>query len=219
MLSHDVIVELKAEYPEIYTASEGTQDYVFRPLLMGEFLHLSAGILSSAEAEEYAVQQAVIWPRDFDVDKMRPGVISSIAAEILEVSAFTDPKRAKAIFEQKRDAADDVINVMKALILACFPELRITEAVLHKYTFAMLAEKAALAEKIIQIRKTVYDPNLEMALEIIDPEELAEEDRRLQEEEFRRAQNPANVDGGSRAGTARADDPIAAKLHAALQGL
>lgn len=216
MLSQEIIAELKTKYGEVYVVSEGTKDYVFRPLLLGEFLYLSAGILSTADAEDYAVRNVLVWPENADVDRMKPGTISSIAVRVLELSAFTNPKMAKQIFEEKRDSANDVVNVMKALILACFPELGITETELNTYTFAMLAEKTALAEKIVQIRKTIYDPGLEMALEIIDPEELAEADKRAQEEEFRRAQNPHNIDGGSKAGTARADDPIAAKLHAAL---
>lgn len=219
MLPHNLLTEIKLTHPEVFVFSQGSKDYVFRPLTLGEFAKLNAGAMSSAEAEDFAVQSAVIWPESFDVGAMRAGTVTSLAQEILEVSAFTNPKLARQILADKRDHADDVVNVMKALILACHAELGITNQDLEHYTFAQLAETTALAEKVVQIRKTIYDPGLELELEIIDPEELAELDRKQQEEEMRKAQNPRNIDSGSKAGTARADDPIAARLHQALNGI
>lgn len=218
MVPHKVLTDIKLQHPEVYVFSQGTKDYIFRPLALGEFAKLSTGAMSSAEAEDFAVQSAVIWPEGFDVGNMRAGAVTALAQEILEVSAFTNPKLARKIFADKRDHADDVVNVMKALILACHAELGIDNQELEGYTFAQLAEKTALAEKVVQIKKTIYDPGLELELEIIDPEEIAEADRKLQEEELRKAQNPHNIDSGSKAGTARGDDPIAARLHQALSG-
>jgi hypothetical protein len=217
MPTKEIVSRLKEAYGEIYSASFGTQEYVFRPLTLGEYNKLLVSGMSSAEAEEYAVSCAVVWP---DNPKLRPGTITALANEILDVSSFTNPKKAKAIFEEKRDHAQDVVNVMKSVVLACHAELCLTVQDLDDMTFSQLAEKVAIAEQIIQIKKSIYDPNIELQLEIIDPEEMSEKDRQIQEAEFEKMRRKqADPDASSSFGAARVDDPIAAKLHQALGGL
>lgn len=216
MPSKQVIAELKEAHGEVYVAAFGSLEYIFRPLTLGEYNKILQSGMSSAEAEEYAVDCAVVWSPD---SKMRPGTITALANEILEVSSFTNPSRAKAIFEEKRDHAQDVINVMKSVVLACHAELGFNASDLDNMTFSQLAEKVAIAEQVIQIKKSIYDPNIELQLEIIDPDEVSEKDKKLQEAEFERVKRKqADPDASSSFGAARADDPIAAKLHQALGG-
>lgn len=217
MIPHQIVAQLKERYGQVFFTSDGRNDYAFRPLTIKEFNAL-ANEESSVDAEDFAVMHALVYPENIDLDDMKPGTVSSIAEEILTQSAFTDPKVAKHIFEEKRQLAEDVVNVMKAVVLACYEELRLTEEDVLQLTFAQLSEKVALAEQIIQIRKSIHDPSIELKLEIIDPEEQMEVDKRAQQEEMDKILHSKDPDTKSTFGTARADDPIAKRLHDALRG-
>ncbi len=210
------IAALKEKHGNIFAVAADGREVVGRPLTVGEFEAISNGSMSSAEAEDYAVQSAIVWPPD--VKFRRAGTISALAETILDQSVFTSPKEAKAVFAASREQALDVVNVMRAVILACYESLRMTSQDVDNLTFKQLCDKAALAEQIIQIQKSIHDPSVELKLEIIDPEEIAEADAAAQKAEFERIQKlGGDKDIKSSFGTARADDPVAAKLHAAAQ--
>lgn len=211
------VAELKEKYGDIFAVVADGREVVIRPLTVREFEVISTGVMSSAEAEDFAVQSAVVWPPDATFRKA--GTISALAETILSKSVFTSPREAKQVFAQQRENALDVVNVMRAVVLACHDSLRLTSQDVDMLTFKQLAKVTALAEQIIQIQKSVHDPNVELKLEIIDPEEIAEADAEAQRAEFERIQKLGGRDADikSNFGTARGDDPVAAKLHAAAQ--
>lgn len=218
-LTKSIISQLKQEHgEEVYSVTVAGADYAFRPLTVGEYGLLVAGSLSAAAAEDYAVEHAIIWPTDFKISDMMPGTITAIAGQILGASHFMDPKSSREIFNQKRAEAQSIVNTMKSVILACYQEMRMTEEDVNALTFTQLAERVAMAEQIILVRKSIFDPSLEMSLEIIDPEEQAELERLAQEEELKKTlKHNKNPDyRPSNFGAARGDDPIAAQLNAAL---
>lgn len=215
-MDQDVIAELKAKHGRIFLANDGREEFILRPLKVGEFEKISSSNMSSAEAEEYAASVAVLWPSNPKFK--RAGTVSVLAATILDNSTFTNPKEAKSVFAECRENASDVINVMKSVVLACYDVFQLTEKDLNEFTFRELAAKVAMAEQIIKVKKSIYDPNMELQLEIIDPEEISAADRAAQEAEFERLRKMGDKDPDlkSNFGAARVDDPIAQKLRAAM---
>ena len=47
----------------------------------------------------------IVYPEDFDVNKIPPGAVTSICEEIIDFSGFSSAKTAKIILEQKREKA------------------------------------------------------------------------------------------------------------------
>jgi len=216
MLSDLQIQELKEKYGSVYSVGNGVDEYVFRPLTLSEYEHIYTGFKSSVDAEDYIVDRAVVWPDEDPLKRMKPGVITSLAEDIMEKSAFTSPALAKIVFEEGRQMAQEAVNIMKAVVLACHSELGLSECDLNDFTFSQLAQKTALAEQIVAIKKSIYDPNLELSLDIIDPDDVVEADKALQEKEFNKAMSKKDPDAGTKFGTAPVDDPVAQRLQGAF---
>lgn len=205
MLDAEKILELKNKYGPIFTASIKGQIIVFRELKFSEFDYIAllqeSQDGSTVDSEDEIIKTAVVYPEDFNVDKIQAGLVSSLAQEILDASGFSNPKTAKAILEQKRMQSMQVRSLMKAFVLATIKTYSPED--LDQMTYSQLAEKVALAERIIEITQNMHaiEPN-ELRLELIDPEE----------EEEKKKKTAARHNLSKTEGAAQYDDPIAQKL-------
>lgn len=207
-----IIAELKEKYGDVFHVEISKKDYIFRSLTFSEYDGLVEryGGESVAEAEDALVQMAVVWPEEINFDKMRAGVVTSLAEEILEASGFTDYEVAKTILNLQREKAVQFRNQMKTVVVAAMPAYKLED--LDNLTFSQLAYKVAVAEEIFKLN------DKEIVLDLVDPAQVAEEaktrDQQDQEREYNRLMN--DPDAHSRFGAARIDDPIAQRLNQAL---
>jgi len=205
MLDSDLVLSLKLKYGNIFTTEVKNQTIIFRELTFSEFddiallQNLEDG--SSVDSEDQIIATAVVYPEDFNINKMQAGLVSSLAQEILDASGFSNPKTAKTILQQKRDQSTQVRSLMKAFVLATISTYKPED--LDEMTYSQLAEKVALSERIIEITQNMHgvQPN-QLKLELIDP----------QEEEEKKKTTAARHNLSKTEGAANYDDPIAQKL-------
>lgn len=205
MLDTELISSLKNRYGNIYSVDIKNTTLIFRELTFKEYNKiLSIKELensSSADLEDIILSISIVYPENFDTLKIPPGNVSSLANEILDLSGFTSARVAKFILNEKRNEANEVKNLMKAFVLATIATYSPED--LEEMTFSQLAEKVALAEKIIEIKQGVngLEPT-NLKLDLIDPEE----------EEEKEKTRAARHNSSKMPGAAEYDDPIARKL-------
>lgn len=173
MLDPEVIAKLKEKYHDIFSSPlpDGSE-YIFRPMTFAEFDYLSVrNDWSSAEAEDYIVNTAGVWPENFDTNQYQAGYITMLADEVLDISGFTNMELAQGIFEKAREESNQFREVMRATVLALHPILGISEKDMDDYTFKQLAQKVVLAEQIIRIQKAIQDPGTEIYIDFSSDEE------------------------------------------------
>lgn len=205
MLDPELIFALKSKYGNIYSVTIKGRDVIFRELTFKEYnkiLYLqNLDGFSSADMEDLILTYAVIYPENFDIMSIPPGIVSSLSQEILDISGFFTVSLAKSILEQKRYEATEVKNLMKAFVLATISTY--TPEHLEEMTFSELAEKVALSEKIIEIKQNMNGIEAtNLSLQLIDPEEEA------QKEKVKAARHNLS----KKEGEAAYEDPIAKKL-------
>jgi len=205
MLSTDVIFDLKNQYGNIYSVKIKETTLVFRELTFKEHSKILSykdfEDFSSADLEDMILEYTIVYPQDYDTLKIPPGNVTSLANNILDISGFSSAKIAKQTLDIKRLECNEVKNLMKAFVLATITTYSPEQ--LDEFTFSELAEKVALAEKIIEIKQGIngIEPT-SLRLQLIDPEE---------EEEKEKAR-AAKHNLSKPVGTAAYDDPIARKL-------
>jgi hypothetical protein len=199
------LYEIKKKYGSVFAVNVKGQDVVFRELTFNEYdkvvEYKNSDDKSSADAEDLIISAAVVYPENFNFEKLPPGLITSLAQEIIDFSGFYSAKLAKSILESKREQAKEVRSLMKAFVLATIPSY--TPEQLDEMTFSQLAEKVALSEKIIEIQQSSYGiqpTNIE--LKLIDPEE----------EDQKKKLSAARHNLSKKDGEAAYEDPIAQKL-------
>lgn len=205
MLDSELIFSLKNKYGNIYSVEIKNATLVFRELTFVEYdqiLHYQElEDSSSADIEDLILKFSIVYPENFDIYKIPPGNVSRLAQTVLDISGITSAKVAKDILEEKRYQANEVKNLMKAFVLATIHSYSPDQ--LDEMTFSELAEKVALAEKIIEIRQGMngVEPN-NLTLQLIDPEEEAEREKT----------RAARHNLSKKDGEAAYEDPIAQKL-------
>lgn len=205
MENTDILFNLKSSYGNLYSVKIRNIDVIFRELTFAEYKKISYLDASEgttyADVEDYILENAIVYPENFDVNKIPAGNVSILANDILDISGFHSVKIAKNIMELKRHEANEVKNLMKAFVLATITSYSPED--LENMTFSQLAEKVALSEKIIEIKQGIngIEPT-NISLQLIDPEEEAEKER-----ERAKKHNLAKLPGA-----AEYDDPIAKKL-------
>jgi hypothetical protein len=120
--------------------------------------------------------------------------MTSLSDEILEVSGFSNIEKAQSILLNARERSNTITNVMKATVLSIKPILGISLEDLNDMTFPKMCEIVTLAEQIIKIQKTIYDPSVELEIS-------------FSTDETEQAQEQVQV-----------GDPTATKLQQALYG-
>lgn len=204
MVDQAQIDQWKAEYTDVFLVESNQEDYVFRPLTLGEYTAAqNIAKESGIDAEESIVRSAVLHP---DLrDDVPAGVWTSLANEILEVSHFNSPKVMKQMLIDKRDEETNLVTQIKAFIIASIPTC--SESELDSMTFEELIQKVILAEQIIKVQQAAAGiVGHDIQLTVVDPEE-----------EEQKAKKAAAKHVASKApGEAGLNDPIAAKLWAAM---
>lgn len=205
MLGQDSIFELKYKYGNLYAVTVKGIDLYFRELTFKEYERVlflqDSEDLTYADIEDLILEQAIVYPKDFDLDKVPPGIVSSLAEEVINISGFASARTAKQVLVNKRNEANEVKNLMKAFVLATISIYSPDD--LEDMTFSQLAEKVALSEKIIEIQQGINGvESTNINLELIDPEEEIEKQKQIAEKH----------DKAKPAGAAGIDDPIAHKL-------
>lgn len=205
MIDSELIFNFKKKYGNIYSVNVKNITLIFRELTFKEYSQvLSYQDLddsSSADLEDLILSFGIIYPEDFDIYKIPPGNVSSLAQDILDLSGITSAKIAKQTLDLKRAEASEVKNVMKAFVLAAIASYSPED--LENMTFSELAEKVALAEKIIEIKQGINGiQSTDLTLQLIDPEEEQEK------EKVRAARHNLS----KKEGEAAYEDPIAQKL-------
>lgn len=209
MIDPEVLIELKQKHGPLFATSVKGIDLLFRELTFEEFDKISkiqdGGNFSSADAEDKILEYTLVYPDANALNRIPAGAVSSLSQEILDASGFASARTAKRILEEKRAAAGEVRSLMKAFVLATIHAYKPED--LDKMSFSELAEKVALAEKIIEITQTMngMQPS-EMKLDLIDPEEEAEKER----------MRAANYNASRKQGEAAYEDPVARKLWSGI---
>jgi hypothetical protein len=204
MLDPDILSRLKSKYGSIFQTALKKETIIFRELTFSEFDRISeyeAAGESAAEIEDLIIKSAVIYPENMVLDNYPAGLISSLSEEILQESGFASASRAKRVLDEKRAQASEVRSLMKAFVLSTIATYSPED--LDDMTYSKLAEKVALAEKIIEIQQNVLgiEPT-NVTLQLIDPEE----------EQQKNAQKVENFNKSRKEGEAKFDDPVAQKL-------
>lgn len=209
MLTPDVLLELKKKYGPLYSFEVKGTTLLFRELTFREFDEVTQIIdtqgLSSADAEDKILEITIVYPENFNLNKIPAGAFSAIAQEILDASGFSSAKTAKRVLEEKRQSAAEVRSLMKAFVLATINAYSPED--LDNMTFSQLADKVALAEKIIEVQQSVYgiEPT-QIKLDLIDPEEEIEKER----------ERAARYNATRKEGEAKYEDPVARKLWGSI---
>jgi hypothetical protein len=204
-MDDQVLLELKLRYGPLYGTSVKGIDLLFRELTYKEFDKFlaiqDAQGYSSADSEDYLIETCIIYPENFDINRIPAGAVSSISDAVLEASGFSSARMAKRILESKRDKVSEVRGLMKAFVLATINTY--TPEELDEMTFSQLAERVALAEKIIEVKQAINGmESTNVKLELIDPEE----------EQQKEQQKAANYNNSRKQGEAAYEDPVARKL-------
>jgi hypothetical protein len=205
MITPDVVAHLKNKYGNVYGITVKNVDLIFRELTFKEYENIlrlnESDDYSSADIEDYILDYSIVYPDDYDTLKIPPGIVSSLANEILDISGFSSARIAKNTLELKRLECNEVKNLMKAFVLATIYTYSPED--LEQMTFSQLAEKVALAEKIIEIKQGINGlESTNLKLQLIDPEE----------EEEKEKVRAARHNSSKMPGAAEYDDPIAKKL-------
>lgn len=147
---------------------------------------------------------SIVYPENYNFNKLPAGIVSSLSEEVLDFSGFSSARVAKDILDKKRETAGSVRGLMKAFILATInsyaPEF------LDSLTYSQLAERVALAEQIIRVKQAINGmESTDVTLALVDPEE----------EQMKAKQRAEKYNKSRKEGEARIDDPIAHKLWGA----
>ena len=153
MLESEVILDLKNKYGPVFTAEIKGLTIAFRELTFAEFDYIAllqeSQEGSTVDSEDEIIRLSVVYPENFNIERLQAGVVSSLAQEILDASGFSNAKTAKAILDQKRAESTQVRSLMKAFVLATISTYKPED--LDQMTYSQLAERVALSERIIEI--------------------------------------------------------------------
>lgn len=198
------IHEWKQEYGdgEIYSTEIKGRVFVFRTLNVGEFMSLPIGQGNGDqfELEDLILSWGVLYPKNAELDRIPAGIASTIAEEILEVSGFLNPSRAKELLDQKREESGQLIQLMKIFISAAMPSFDVNRV--NQMSFSKLIETVVMAEKIFEIQGAILRGD-KVSLDLLDPNE------ELNNEAAERHNHALN----RKPGQAGFNDPVADRLY------
>ena len=205
MIEPEKLYQLKKKHGSIFSVNLKDQQVIFRELTFDEYDKIleykNLEEISSFDSEDLIINSAVVYPENFSIEKIQPGLISSLAQQIMDFSGFYSAGLAKGILETKRQKANEVRGLMKAFVLATITKYSPED--LDTMTFSQLAELVALSEKIIEIKQNINGiESTNITLQLIDPEE----------ELLKQKQSAARHNLSKKTGEADYQDPIAQKL-------
>lgn len=196
----DKVAAWKIQYGQIFSVQTGGQQYVFRAITQDEWDGvISHKEWSSADAEDYIIGLALLWPEEFNLDSVRPGVVTTVAEEITEVSGFNSVHAVIYALNEARENVQGYLGMAKAFIITAMPAYTWEE--LNYKTTHQLMELVAGAENILHLRALAMGAEVREPVRLVikTPEEIeAEMQQRLDE------------------GNATKADPTADKLRMAM---
>lgn len=175
----DYLVELRKQYPNIYTCEVGGHSFVFRALRLDEITEIDINPdLSSVDKEDLYVEKAILYP---DVmPHLKAGYVTQLSNHIENVSCIGGIDFILSSFNEERiSMQNDIVNMFKIFILAAMPNY--TEEELNKLTIRQLIRKTVLAENILTLKQSVNGIEGEgVTLQITEatPEEAAPDKQR-----------------------------------------
>lgn len=187
-MDKSVVAQLQNEYGEIYWIKVGDKEIAYRALTIQEKKQIDSFADSSADIEDMYVQEAVVYPRNFDIDSIKAGHVSALATAIANVSGEDIDFVLNTLDKFRQEAEEDVLISIKAIIIAAMPAL--SEEYLDSLTIRELLLKLVLSEQILTVNQTVNGitkPGFQ--LYITRAEEIEEEQPKPQ-----KAKIPVNVD-------------------------
>ena len=148
-----VLAQLQNEYGDIYIAEIGGKEIAYRALTLKEMGVFQTIADSAADLEDIYVQNAVVYPQDFDIDRMKAGHVSQLAEAIAAVSGLDVDFVLGSLDQLRQEAAEDVLIKMKAVIIAAMPTYN--DDYLDSLTTKQLLQKLVLSEEILTFRQVV----------------------------------------------------------------
>lgn len=223
-ITQEQIIELKQKYDEVFEVKVGKQTYYFRALTIAEYNEFTDLGISSGDLEDIIVERAILFPTN-GLDYIQPGAITSLSNEILEESGFASIDKVKEELVLARDETGTIMEMMKCIILAAMPSYRYDQ--LEDYTLKQITKLVGIAESILEIQATVAAGE-GITMSFVEKDAPQQQRQQPQPPVRPRADhtqvNPddlelvrADPDASTKVGTAVAQDPIAAKLMAALR--
>jgi hypothetical protein len=165
--SLDELIKIhKEKYGKVFSVPINAKvECVFRPLTVHEYERIEGdNTLSTTEVEDRIVSTCVFWPLNFNINDLQAGIITSLSEEILESSSFSDARVAQQALMSSRSKANTITSIMKTAVLALKDTIGYTLDDLNSMTFEQLCDAVTLAEQIIKIKKTIYDPSVELEI-------------------------------------------------------
>lgn len=198
----DKVAAWKVQYGEVFSVQAGGAQYVFRALTIKEWdVVIKHKEWSSADAEDYIIELALLWPENFDLDSVRPGIVTTVAEEITEVSGFNSVYSLIHAMNQAREDLD-YMGMAEAFVIAAMPAY--TPDDLGAKTMHQVMRLVAQSEQILKLQAMAMGAEVRTPVHLVikTPEEIeAEMNEKLDE------------------GNATKKDAIAQKLHQAMEGM
>jgi hypothetical protein len=195
----DKVAAWKIQYKRVFSVQAGKGQYAFRALTIHEWEEIvKHAEWSSADAEDHIIDLALLWPEDFDLDSVPPGIVTTVAEEITEVSGFNNVHSVIHALNQAREDLD-YLGMAKAFIIAAMPAYTYDD--LGEKTVPDLMELVAASEQILRLQALAMGAEVREPVRLVirTPEEIEEEMNQKLDE-----------------GTAKKNDAIAQKLHQAM---
>lgn len=236
--------QLFAEYGDIYSVEIAGKEYAYRALTLEELDKFNQLSESNADLEDIYVQNSIVYPLDFDMDKMKAGHISVLAEAVSQVSGISADFILKTLNEYRQIAEEDIVVKIKAMILAAMPVY--SDEYINTLTIKQLLEKLVLSEEILTIQQVVNGIQSENGIRLdiapvneepqtakkppkVDKETLLKRIMKDERAVINPFELPPEVDYGQleeldsdllvkAAGYIDRDDPIAKKLRRAMGG-
>lgn len=243
-MDKDAYLRLTREYGDIFSIELGDTEFFYRALTLDE-INIISSILeddsTSVDMEDLYVQNGVVYPSNLNLDKIKPGFVTTIAQSIMRVSGSSADYILDTLFLLREQRDQDILFKIKAIILSAMPTH--TDEYLDSLTVKQLLEKLVLSEEIltklqevhlgavgagVRLELAVKDeqkPSKKQAKEKIDKETLL---RRIKKEDrvgagaqtaFQANEQIKDLDEEilvKAAGVLKDDDPIARKLREAM---
>lgn len=148
-----VQAQLTAEYGELYFVEIAGKEYAYRALTLEELETFAKLAESTADLEDIQVQNSVVFPLDFDLNKVKAGHISALAEAISNISGLNADFILNTLAEYRKLAVEDILVKMKAMIIAAMPNY--TDEYINTLTIKQLIQKLVLSEEILTIKQVV----------------------------------------------------------------
>lgn len=174
----DLLNSLRDKFGDVYAVNIDGREFAYRGLTMQEINDFERLADSSADLEDLYVKSAIIYPDNFDINKIKAGHVSSLAEAIGKISGTNINFILNTLDAARLRAQEDIIVKIKAMILAAMPAY--TEEYLSSLTMKQLLEKLVLSEEILTIHQVVngVQSTEGVRLELIPAEELEKPKRK-----------------------------------------